>query len=523
MKRLLVLASVVMAVGSCSSTAGQCSACDGCCNESGVCQPGSKVDACGLNGVACNVCSNGQTCTSGDCVGGSSGGGTATGGGSGGGSAGGSGGGTDASGGGSGGGSQDNDPTCTPCTSNADCTAAGTTCVHYAGGTFCGTACTTSNDCASIESCLAAIATDTPTQEKVCVPLSGTCSDTGCGTCGTGQTCDPIAGRCLGGTGGGAGGGTGTGGGSHTGGGTAGTGGGTGLGSALTIIVEPSDNAVALRDAISTATTSVHMTMYQLSNTDIIDALIYQKNAGHEVEVILNQNFPTGGSNATVYSQLQTAGIAVKYAPSNFTLTHEKCVILDKKTAWIMTMNATATSPSSNREYLAIDNNASEVAEAEAIFEADFADMSITPTGTLVVAPNNAESRLTAALDTATLTIDMEGEELSDNDNVTAMVAAAGKGVKVQIVLSDGTPTAAQSTAVTKLKAAGVKLVTLHTPYIHAKSFVIDLKLAYIGSENFTSSSLNDNRELGVLFTIASEVQKVLTQSRADFVAGTAL
>lgn len=62
--------------------------CLGCCNADGVCAPGVKADACGSNGVACEVC---QRCTDGVCeepLGGGgadlSGGGAATGGGGGG-------------------------------------------------------------------------------------------------------------------------------------------------------------------------------------------------------------------------------------------------------------------------------------------------------------------------------------------------------------------------------------------------------------------------------------------------------
>jgi phosphatidylserine/phosphatidylglycerophosphate/cardiolipin synthase-like enzyme len=293
----------------------------------------------------------------------------------------------------------------------------------------------------------------------------------------------------------------------------------------ITIIVEPSDNATGLVNAIKGATSSVHMTMYLISSTPIINALINAKSAGRDVKVVLNETFPTGttSSNASVFTQLQNAGISVKWAPSTFTLTHEKCVIIDGKTAWIMTMNATASSATDNREYLAVDTIAADVAEAEAIFEADYAGSSITPTGSLVVSPTNARTLLVALASSATSTIDMEAEELSDTQVVSAMASAAGRGVTVKIVLSDGTPSSAQSTAVTQLKNAGAHLVSVSSPYIHAKSMVVDGTKAYVGSMNFTTASLVYNRELGVIFSIASEVQKVLTTTRSDFLAGAAL
>ncbi len=345
-----------------------------------------------------------------------------------------------------------------------------------------------------------------------------------------------------GGVGGSVGGGDGTGGAAATGGGIGGAtgggvggaqGGGAGGGSGgsasgysdqLTIIVEPSDNAAALKSAITGARSSVHMTMYMLSSTSIISALIAQKNAGHDVKVLLNQTFPGGaGSNQSVFTQLQNAGVNVKWAPANFTLTHEKTVIIDNTTAWIMTMNVTQTSPSSNREYLAVDTSPADVQEAEAIFQTDFTGVAATIAGNLLYAPQGARPRMVAALNAATATIDMEAEELSDYQIVNALVAARSRNVRVHIVLSDNTPTTAQANAITTLKNAGANLVSVKTPYMHAKSFVVDGTVAYVGSENFTTSSLQYNRELGVLFALPTEVQKVLSTTAGDFARGTAL
>ena len=141
----------------------------------------------------------------------------------------------------------------------------------------------------------------------------------------------------------------------------------------VTIIVEPNGKGGSeLVSAITAAKTSVHMTMYMLSNTDVINALIARHKAGVDVKVLLDSTSTTR-SNASVYNQLQTAGVEVAWSSTAFTFTHEKCVIIDGKTAWIMTMNLTTSSPTSNREYLAIDTTPGDVTEAEAIFAADFA------------------------------------------------------------------------------------------------------------------------------------------------------
>lgn len=187
-----------------------------------------------------------------------------------------------------------------------------------------------------------------------------------------------------------------------------------------------------------------------------------------------------------------------------------------------MTMNL-ETSSSTNREYLAIDTAAADVAEAEAIFAADFANTPITPTGSLLVSPVNARPTLLTLIQSAKKTLDLEGEELSDTKVVLALLAAKQAGVVVRVVLADNTPSASQATAVTQLKAAGIPAVQLATPYVHAKALVVDGTRAYVGSENFTTASLQYNRELGITTTFAGSVSAVATTIAKDFAAGSAL
>jgi phosphatidylserine/phosphatidylglycerophosphate/cardiolipin synthase-like enzyme len=317
--------------------------------------------------------------------------------------------------------------------------------------------------------------------------------------------------------------------------------------SSVTIIVEPNgkDNA-ELVAAINAAKTYVHMTMYEIDDTNVLSALTARKAAGVEVEVVLNQTFPAGTttSNQPAYTQLTGAGVGVVWSSTAFTYTHEKTVIIDGSTAWIMTMNAEKSSPRYNREYLAIDTDATDVAEAEAIFAADYAGKSITGSGPLVVAPdppNNARSSLVALIDSATTSLDVEVEEFSDLGSksttgvVTAVASAASRGVKVRVVLANTTPEADQTTAIGDVKSAGGSVVvsggtsgaaTASSPYIHAKAILVDCagtacRKGFVGSENFSGGSLGYNRELGVFITAASELAKIKTAIDTDFAAGT--
>jgi cardiolipin synthase len=297
----------------------------------------------------------------------------------------------------------------------------------------------------------------------------------------------------------------------------------------VTIVVEPSDNAAGLLAAVKGATRSVHMTMYLLTSTAMIQALIdASRRPGVDVKVVLNEKFPSGTSgtpdtlNAAVLEKLKASGVSAVYAPPAFTYTHEKCVIVDGKVAWIMTMNSTQTSAKENREYLAIDTDPADVLEAEQIFQGDFTNLSTVFSGKLVVAPVNARDRLLALIASATRTLDVEGETFSDTKIAAALIGASNAGVRVRLVVSDEEPTTAQVQAIATLKAAGVAVVATASPTIHAKALVVDGARAYVGSANFTANSLGYNRELGVIIDAASEVAKVTSAIAVDFGNGAA-
>jgi cardiolipin synthase len=318
----------------------------------------------------------------------------------------------------------------------------------------------------------------------------------------------------------------------------------------VTVYVTP-DNGIVdqIVAAIEGATTSVHMTMYILDNTKIVAALLDRKSAGLDVRVVMNQTFPTGTiqTNPATYTKLTAAGVGVVWRngpPGSMspTYTHEKTFILDGKQAWIMTMNADTSAPVENREYVVVDDNAADVTEADNIFLADFTGAAITAGNPLVVSPDppcNSRTALVALINGATKSVDVEAEEFSDTYSsgvITALVGAGHRGLAVRVVVAnDGTPAAAQVTAINNVKAAGGKVVvsgavsgkgSATKPYIHAKAIVVDCNgtvcaKGYVGSENFTAGSLSYNRELGLIIDDATQLAKVEAAINTDFANGT--
>ncbi len=55
------------------------------------------------------------------------------------------------------------------------------------------------------------------------------------------------------------------------------------------------------------------------------------------------------------------------------------------------------------------------------------------------------------------------------------------------------------------------------SPYVHAKAFVADGRTVFVGSENISATSLDDNREVGIILSNSSIARRIETTFNADW------
>jgi phosphatidylserine/phosphatidylglycerophosphate/cardiolipin synthase-like enzyme len=139
----------------------------------------------------------------------------------------------------------------------------------------------------------------------------------------------------------------------------------------------------------------------------------------------------------------------------------------------------------------------------------------------LVWSPTNAQARLLDLINSAGASLLVENEEMADAGVVGALCAAAGRGVAVQIVMTDQGKYGRQ---LGQLQDAGVQLALYPESadlYIHAKVVLADYGTAgarvFIGSENFSHYSLTRNRELGLITADPAVMASVNATLNSDF------
>ena len=304
------------------------------------------------------------------------------------------------------------------------------------------------------------------------------------------------------------------------------SGGGTSGGSAApaapaqsgALITEPQAGFSPVYHLIKHARHSIDLTMYEFSDTKAEHDLAAAARRGVTVRVILDQREKS--HNSSTYDYLKSHRVKVVWSSTRFEYTHQKTLLVDGSTAVIMTANLTSEYYSSTRDFLVTDTKAADVTAIAQVFNADFAHRPVKPSDgrDLVWSPTDSQAKLLALIGGATKSLRIYSEEMGDTTIEDALIKAAKRGVNVKVCGEN--ESGEYDSDFSRLAAAGVHISyysSSHGFYIHGKVMEADYGTGhakvFIGSENFSSTSLNRNRELGLI----TSNQKVLSAIARSF------
>jgi hypothetical protein len=289
----------------------------------------------------------------------------------------------------------------------------------------------------------------------------------------------------------------------------------------LSLVILPDQGENAIYNFVDSATSSIDVTIYELNDTTLENDLVAKEKAGVDVRVILDQ--AEKSYNQAAYNVLTAGGVGVVWSSTSFTYTHQKTITVNDDESYISTGNFDTTYYATSRDYGVFDTDANDVSAIVAVFNADYAHTSITPSDgdDLVWSPTDSQTQIVNLINGATTSLDIEQEEFSDTTVINAIVAAENRGVTVRVVLEDPSD---YSSEVSEVEDAGGKVTGYSSStgfYIHAKAIIADYGTsnakAFVGSENLTSNSLNDNRELGLITSDSGVVDGLETTFDGDF------
>jgi cardiolipin synthase A/B len=295
------------------------------------------------------------------------------------------------------------------------------------------------------------------------------------------------------------------------------------------IFVEPDDGEQVITNAIRNAQKSIWLEIYILSDHNVIRALEEASNRGLDVRVMLEPHpFGGGTSPSKTMDALSAAGIKTQPTNPSFSLTHEKGMIIDGTIAYVMTSNfsrsalggSSGSSGYRNREYGIIDTNSQDVEAIAAIFMADWNHSTVQFNDpNLVVSPINSRNDFTTLINSAHSTLLIEAEEMNDSDIEQALTNAAQRGVQVEVILPTANASSSDSNSqgIATIKQGGLQIREDAQLYMHAKIIIVDGRIAFVGSENISTQSLDQNRELGIIISDSSVLNKLQTTFQSDW------
>jgi cardiolipin synthase A/B len=291
------------------------------------------------------------------------------------------------------------------------------------------------------------------------------------------------------------------------------------------LVVEPGGGFSIVYQLINQAKHSIDVTMFEFADPTAEHDLGAAAKRGVAVRVILDQR--EHSTNADAYSYFKSHGIKVVWSSTKFEYTHQKTLTFDNSVSLVQTANLTQRYYATSRDFLVKDTNSADVAAIVRVFNADFAHQPITPGDghDLVWSPTDSERQILAVINGARKSLRVYSEEMAFSTVIDALEAAAKRGVNVQVCGENSDSEYTSTFEEMAKKGVHISYFSSSTGfYIHGKVVLADYGTsharAFIGSENFSETSLDRNRELGLLTSAASILSPIVKVFGADFAKG---
>lgn len=143
-----------------------------------------------------------------------------------------------------------------------------------------------------------------------------------------------------------------------------------------------------------------------------------------------------------------------------------------------------------------------------------------TPAETLTITPQDRHEPILAAIAAAQETLDIVNFHLSDREVVQALVEANHRGVQIRMILDSAilSKNLKAQNIVTELEQAGVQVKKSSNKFsiTHAKSLVIDNKVAFITTINLVTTS-RKTRDFGLITQDPDLISEIHSVFNADW------
>jgi len=272
------------------------------------------------------------------------------------------------------------------------------------------------------------------------------------------------------------------------------------------LVVMPDDSSRPILEAISQASQSLRIKMFTFSDPHLLHAVVSAHRRGVKVRVMLNPARRSGETENTQSRKMLTeAGVEVLDSNPAFDLTHEKSMVVDDHTGFVMSLNWEPKNFTETRDYAVITRHKHEAEEIAECFDADWQRQQFTPgdQSHLIWCIGTCRQRIAQFIDEAKHCLWTENERYQDPVIIERLVRASGRGVKVHVLARP--PHKLKKEKLVEgvgglriLDDVGIKVHKLKGLKLHAKLLFADDVRAIVGSINLAPGSFDSRRELAI-------------------------
>jgi phosphatidylserine/phosphatidylglycerophosphate/cardiolipin synthase-like enzyme len=228
--------------------------------------------------------------------------------------------------------------------------------------------------------------------------------------------------------------------------------------------------------------------------------------------------------NEDTRNKLEEAGIEVRDSNPEFTITHEKSMVIDKNIAFIKSLNWETKNFTETRDYAIITHHPHEVKEIILCFEADWHRKNFDPEENmnLIWCSNNGRTRIAKFIDEAKHTLFVQNERFQDLVIIERLVHASSRGVKVHVMARP--PHTLKMEKLVEgvgglriMDDVGIKIHKLKYLKLHGKMLLADGCRAIVGSINLSPGSFDHRRELAIEVHDAPVIERLQKIAHYDW------
>lgn len=261
--------------------------------------------------------------------------------------------------------------------------------------------------------------------------------------------------------------------------------------------IEPRAGIAPLIRVIQSARKTLDINSYLLTDRRVLAAIRTDVERGVQVRVLLDRT-PYGHRPPQERARLAATGAQVRWAPTRFTgryrFDHAKYLVTGS-TFELGSANLTVSAFTRNREDFWTGRNLQVSQALRTVFQADWTGHRAGPGPRrwLVISPHATQALVRVLEQPGPICV--ESEEFGKDRSI--MRAFRRKGRLATLVLPTSLSSYDRILALS-LRSVGVHVRFLAHPYLHTK-LIVGNDMGFLGSENFSWTSLHKNREIGLV------------------------